>query len=72
MVLGLGAQDISAATADSGIGRWSVSLVGRVSDVGGETNSGVTLTVPETTAKNAETYSTTVICDLVTDLAVDE
>lgn len=72
VVLGLEAKDISNATADSGVGRWSVGLGELEGEVGSQTTSGVTLTVPETTAKNAATYSTTVTWELTADPAAAE
>lgn len=72
VILGSDAQDISSAKADSGIGRWSVGLGELEGEEGSQTTTGVTLTVPETTAKNAATYSTTVTWELVADPAAAE
>ncbi|EKB7620666.1 WxL domain-containing protein [Enterococcus faecalis] len=76
IVLGTEAQDVSTAGADEGIGAWSLAfgqLDGSVEqgEEGAEetvkTTSGITLSVPSTSAKNTGTYSTTVTWELVAD-----
>lgn len=72
IVLGSEAQEISSATAESGIGQWSVGLGKLQGEKGSQTTNGVTLTVPKTSAKSTATYSTTVTWELVVDPAAAE
>ena len=72
-MLGTEAQDVSTAGVDEGIGAWSSAfgqLDGSVEQGKEETvktTSGITLSVPSTSAKNTGTYSTTVTWELVAD-----
>ena len=57
-------KEIASASADNGIGLWSVGL-GKAQSNG--TTNGVVLTVPSTTAKNTASYSTSVTYTLAAD-----
>lgn len=61
------AQELSSASTETGIGNWSLGL-GEVQEDG--TTNGVKLTVPQTTAKNTDTYSTTVTYELTADATI--
>ncbi len=57
-------QEVGRADATNGVGNWSIGMGTLQAD--GTTN-GVTLSVPSTTVKNSDTYSTTVTWNLVED-----
>lgn len=65
--LGTDAHTVANAGTDQGVGAWSVGL-GTLDEKSGTTN-GVTLNVPATTAKNTDTYKTTVTYELTADPA---
>lgn len=76
ITLGKEAQEISFAGENEGIGAWSLALgkldgsveQGEEEDkVTNQTTSGITLSVPSTSAKNTGTYSTTVTWELIAD-----
>ncbi|MBW9323979.1 WxL domain-containing protein [Enterococcus casseliflavus] len=57
-------QILVSANANQGAGAWSLAL-GKTKDE--ETTDGVTLRVPANTIKNATTYSTSIVWELVAD-----
>lgn len=61
------AKEISFADVSSGVGNWSVSLGKLTGEDNSKTTDGVILTVPSTTAKNTDTYTTTLTYELVAD-----
>lgn len=65
-------EEIASAGSNQGIGSWSVALGSLQGEAGSETTNGVTLSVPGTTAKNTDTYSTTVTWELTADPGVGE
>lgn len=67
VVINHSAQEISSAGKTTGIGKWSVALGKLSGNEGEQVTNGVTLTVPSTTAKNADKYSTTLTWELVAD-----
>lgn len=58
------AQELSSASETTGIGNWSLGL-GELQEDG--TTTGVKLTVPQTSAKNTDTYTATVTYELTAD-----
>ncbi|HIB1912182.1 TPA: WxL domain-containing protein [Enterococcus faecium] len=67
VVINQAAQEISSANKETGIGNWSVALGQLSGNEGEQVTKGVTLTVPSTTAKNADKYSTTLTWELAAD-----
>jgi hypothetical protein len=61
------AQEIASTDANHGIGVWSMALGQLSGEAGSQTTDGVTLTVPTTSSKNTDGYSTTVTYELTAD-----
>ena len=69
IVLNKEAQQLASATAETGIGDWSLGFGDLSGEAGKQTTNGITLSVPKTTAKNTGMYSTTVTYELTADPA---
>lgn len=67
VVINQAAQEISSANQDTGIGNWAVALGQLSGSEGEQVTKGVKLTVPSTTAKNADKYSTKLTWELAAD-----
>ncbi|SPP29360.1 WxL domain-containing protein [Brochothrix thermosphacta] len=61
------AQEIMSADVDQGVGNWAVGLGSLDGTDAKATTNGVALTAPTTTAKDTDTYKTTVTYTLVAD-----
>lgn len=66
------AAEVALADANTGVGNWSLALGALEGDEGSQTTTGITLSVPKTTAKNTGTYSTSVTWELAADPAVSK